>query len=455
MKNKFLKIFALIFCVAFLMTGCATVSNVKINGKDANFKELQHNQGQVLVVGDYLYYGNGYTSSSDSDFDYNDAKSTGYLSRINLTKDFTFSDKVTDEEKNNSSPKQIEKVNDKKLIGYQHQDMFALGEYIYFTSANTHKTNEMQNDYTQVSLFRMKFNGDGLKELVKNSAFKQGDGCTITTAKGSDNNYYYIIVEPGDNSTFTIKALKIGNKIGKIKTIAKDVTSYAIADQSSTERNIIYTTNSEQAQSTSAVKSVDFASGKVEDLDSGVTNSTIAFLGRVGDVVFYSYTYRAVQEVYYKNIKNGADYFNPASSNKFYNATTISNIKGAGDGYIFKTSDGALIYKELTSKSQSLMESEEFSDILFVENDYVYTSSSNSIKRISVIDQTIETIISLENENQIISGECGYDGQYIYYYSQLDKTEWEDEDGKNHVDEHYYMYRTDKNGNRQLIGKRV
>ncbi len=448
MKKRFLRIFALIFCVALFMTGCATVSNVKINGKDAYFENLQYSQGQALVVGDYVYFGNGYTSSSDSGFDYNSATSTGYLSRLNLTSNLTFGSDVKEEDKIYTTPNQTEKVSDKKLIGYQNQDMYALGDYIYFSSANTHKTTSMENDYTMVSLFRVKFNGNGLKELVKNTAFKQGTGSTITVQKGSDNNYYYIIVEPADDNTFTIKTLQIGNKIGKINTIAEKVTSYAIADEKSTQRNIIYSVNSNQAQTTSAVKAVDFATGTVTDLDNGVTGSTVSFLGRAGDIVFYSYTYKAVQEVYYKNILNGIGYFNPTYSSVFYNAKTISEIKSAGDGYIFKTEGGALLYKELNSSSSLLMTSEDYTDILFVENDYVYTSNTSSIKRINTVDKEIETILTLEGQT-IISGQCGYDGQYIYYYSQ--KPASEDEDAV--TDTNNYMFRTDKFGNYQMVGK--
>ncbi len=453
MKKKLLKIFALVFCVGLIMTGCATVSKVKINGKNANFSELQYNQGQVLVIGDYLYYGNGYTASSDSGFNYKSATSTGYLSRIDLSKSFTFGN-VKEEEKAYSSPQQIEKVNDKKLFGYQYQDMYALGEYIYFTSANTHKTTDMKNDYSQVSLFRIKFNGDGLKELVKNSAFKQGEGSTITVQKGSDNNYYYIIVEPTENSTFSIKSLKIGKKIGKLKTLAENVTSYAIADKNSNSKNIIYTVNSEQTQTTTAVKSVDFATGNKTDLDNGVTGTTIKFVGRAGDIVFYNYTQSTTKPtIYYKDISNGDGYYNPSVSKRFYNAEKISNIYMVGDGYVF-TSNGALIYKELDSNSVPLMTKEEFTDILFVENDYVYASNKNSIKRISTIDKQAESILDL-GENELVSGQCGYDGEYIYYYSKIVIPSEDENNTNNNTDGRYYMFRTDKHGRNQLIGKKA
>lgn len=440
------------------MTGCATVSNVKINGKDAYLKELQYNQGQVLVVGDYLYYGNGYSLSSEEGFDYDKATKTGFMSRLNTTKDFTFGDKVSDVKKPYSTPKQVEKVNDKKLVGFQNQDMYALGGYIYFASANTHKTSDMKNDYSQVSLFRMKYNGDGLKELVKNTAFKQGEGSTITIQKGSDNNYYYIIVEPAGNNKFTIKTIKIGDKVGKLKTIAKDVTSYAISDDNSKDKNIIFTTASEDNSDLTIVKTINFANGKEEILDNGIAGTTVKLLDRAGDIVVYSFTQKAITEVYYKDLINSDNYFNAPLSERFYNATSITELQVAGEGYVFKTSDGALMYKKLDSKSERLMTSEEFSDILFIENDYIYTSSSKSIKRISTIDREVETILSLE-EKELISGQCGYDGTYIYYYSQLvDVEDIEDsndsEKEEETLDENYYMFRTDKFGNIQLVGKR-
>ncbi len=458
MKKNVLKVMATIFSVAFLMAGCATVSNVKIGGKDANFKEPVYNQGQVLVIGDYLYYGNGYTASNSDGFNYNSAAKSGYLARIDLSKGLTFADDVKDDVKAYTSPKNIEKVVKDRLIGYQAQDMFALGEYIYFSSPNTHKTTELQNDYTQVSLYRVKFNGDGLKELVKNSAFKQGEGSTITMQKGSDNNYYYIIVEPGENNTFTIKSLKIGNKIGKIKTIAEEVTSYAIADSDSVQKNIIFTTASEQATATTAVKSVDYATGEVTDLDNGVTGSTAKMLDRAGDIVFYSYSNpnNKVEEVYYKDLSLGGSYFN-TSMTAFYNATSISDVKRVGEGYVFKTAGGALMYKELNriGDSNRLMKDDEFTDILFVNGDVVYTSTDKTIKRVDTVSKNVEVIVTLE-DTSLISGQCGYDGEYIYFYSNLPTSLFENEEGEtNDADSNYYLFRTDMFGNCQIVGKRV
>lgn len=454
MKKGKLKIFSLLFGAALFLTGCATVSDVKINGKEAYFKEAQYYQGQVVKVGDYLYYGNGYTASDSEGFSYKTATKSGYLSRLNVSKDLTYKSDVTLANKSNTTPKGVQQVNDEKLIGYQYQEMYALGEYIYFTSANTHKTSDMENDYSQVSLFRVKFNGDGLKELVKNSAFKTGEGSSITLQKGSDGKYYFLIAEPTNDSTFTIKTLKVGDKIGELKTIVKKAKTYVLADNKSAVRNIVYTVDSGKYQTTTAVKSIDFATREETTLDNGEAGSETKLLDRVGDNIFYSYTMDSKTEVYQISASSNNGYA-PNDNKFFYARTTISDVYKVGDGFVFKGESGGLLYQTLDSTSDPipLATSEDFTDVLFAEEDYIYISNTTSIKRVSTIDQTLETIISYD-EDTIISGECGYADGYIYYYSKIGELELED-DEEQETDDNYYMYRTDKAGNTQLVGKTV
>ena len=450
MKKHLLKIISFVFCMALFLTGCATVSDVKINGKNANFKDVQYYQGQVVKVGDYIYYGNGYTASDSEGFSYKKAKKSGYLARLNVGTELSYSSDVEDVNKKHSTPKGVQMVNDDKLIGYQYQEMYALGEYIYFTSANTHKTSDMENDYSQVSLFRVKYNGDGFKELVKNSAFKTGEGSAITLQKGSDDNYYFLIAEPTDESTFTIKTLKVGNKIGELKTIVKNAKTYVLADNTSAVKNIVFTVDSGKQQTTTAIKSIDFATGEEKTIDNGEAGSETKLLDRVGDNIFYSYTMDSVTEVYQISASSNNGYA-PNSNKYFYSATTISNVHKAGDGFVFKTESGALMYHKLNTTSDPVLlaESAEFTDILFTENDYVYLSNSTSIKRISTIDKNLETIVEVSD---MVSGQCGYADGYIYFYSKLGELEL-DEDEEASTDDRYYMYRTDIAGNLELVGK--
>lgn len=446
-KRKILSIIALVFCVALMLTGCSTVSAVLgPNGKPIYYNEAVYYEGNIAVVGDYIYYGNSYVATSTEGFNYKNAAKKAYLARIKNKDNFTFASNVENADFSHTSPKGIETVNKDKLAGYENQKMYVLGQYLYFTSANTHKNSELANDYSQITLFRVKFDGDGLKEIA---TFKNDEKSEISLVKGSDGEYYFVAVAPSKEN-YSIYSVKVGKNVGKVETLVENVTSAAIADENSSLKNVIYTVDADKDLATTKVKSVDFATGDVEPLDNQVAGSTTTILGREGDVVFYSYTNpeNKVKEVYQTSITSTNTSFSP--TNNFYNAETISNIQTAGEGYIFETESGALVYKTLSGTMQLLLNSTEFSDVLFVDGEYVYTSTENSISRVSTNNYEVEEIIS---EVIMISGECGYDGDYIYFYAQLGNNEEEQGEEEISTDENYYMYRTDKEGKLQLISK--
>ena len=90
--------------------------------------------------------------------------------------------------------------------------------------------------------------------------------------------------------------------------------------------------------------------------------------------------------------------------------------------------------------AQNVLTSSEYTDILFVDSEWIYYSNDTSISRVSVRDiNNKQTLVTM---TRIISGQCGYDGEYIYFYAQLESTS---EDSEN-TDTNYYMYRVDKTG---------
>lgn len=447
-RNNLLKVFILIFCIALFLTGCATVSNVtNKDGSKVYFDDIQYFQGQVAVIGDYLYYGNGYTASDGDDFNYNTAASTGYLSRIKISENLQYD--LTEDEDGyvDPSPLGSEQVNDEKLIGYENQYMFALGDYLYFTSANTHVLSDSSNDYTRVSLFRVKFNGDKFEEI---DTFRHDENSVITVQKGSDNNYYYIIYAPVDSeaTSYNLYSIKIGNKIGDTVTLAEDVNSVAVCDENSTIKNVVYTVDSERtSHETIAVKAVDFATGDITDYgdNNDVVGATTRLISRIGDTVFYSYSdLKNTQEiVYYKDLTTGDKLFSGSSDKEFY-VLAVSDIQQVGDGYMFiSDASSSVMYKPSLNQvenAQNVLTSSEYTDILFVDSEWIYYSNDTSISRVSVRDITNkQTLVTM---TRIISGQCGYDGEYIYFYAQLESTS---EDSEN-TDTNYYMYRVDKTG---------
>ncbi len=453
MKKNIFKTLALIFCMALCLTGCATVSNVfDKNGNKIYFDELAYFEGQVALVGDYIYYGNSYADSSEEGFSYNSAKKTGYMSRLDVSGKLGYDYTEDEDGYINPSPANVEKVNG-KLTGYQNQNMYALGEYLYFTSANTHRDSDMNYDYTQVSLFRMNFNGDNVKEI---ETFRYDENSIITMQKGSDGNYYYIAYTPTAEETYNLYSIKVGSSIGKVKTLAENVLSCAICDETSTIKNVIYTVNSERSDyETISVKSVDFATGEVTDYgnDTNVAGSTTTILGRSGDIVFYNYSDKLGNAIYYKDLVNDDKYFTATQSKWFYDAEKITLIGNAWEGYVFiSSSSSSVMYKTLNQSIENIesayLTSEDYEDILFVDGDYIYYSNSTSISRINVRDRKIDTLVTMTS---IISGQCGYANGYVYFYAQLESSESETD--TENTDTNYYLHRVDSDGNTQLMSK--
>ncbi len=441
MKKKFLKLFALIFVVALALTGCATVSNVyDESGNPIYYDEVVHFGGQVAKIGNYLYYANGYTDASSDEFDYDKAKQSGYLARIDLSKSFEFDENISSDLKNDTSPKNIEQVSD-KFVGYKNQDMFVLGSYLYFTSTNTHKTSSLENDYSRISLFRVGFNGDNLTEIYTT---RYDDKSEISVQKGSDGQYYYVICAQNSAEKYELSSIKIGDEIGERKVLAENIESYAIADEKAHIKNVVYTTTNEDGKI--EIKAVDFASGEISNFFYP-EKYEITILDRAGDYIFYTADKpNADIEVFYKDLTNSDTNFDGA--NRFYSADSISDVMSVEEGYTFLSSSGALVYKTLNGNAKVLLESDNTFDVLYEDNGWIYYSSSTEINRISVIDKTIENVVTM---TEIVSGTCGYSDGYIYFFAKLENQQ------EDSTDKNYYLYRASLDGtmNYQLIGKTI
>ncbi len=431
----------MIFAVALLLTGCATVSDIfDENGQPYYYEEVEYFGGQVAQIGSHLYFANGYSDSSADDFDYSTASQTGYLARINLGQSFTFDEEATDT--NNSSPLGSEKVSD-RFVGYQNQNMFAYGSYLYFTSTNTHRTDELQNDYSRVTLLRVKFNGDGLQEIYTT---RFDDNSQISVQKGSDGNYYYVICAQNSEEEYQLSSIRIGDSLGENTILAENIESYAIADANSSFKNVVYTTTNDDGEI--EIKAVDFANGQITDY-SYPQSSEITLLDRVGDVVFYSVdTDISDVEIYQKNITQSNNF---DATGRFYSDDSISNVMATEDGFAFITENGSLVYKTLNGTSKVLISSDTTFDVLFEENGWIYYSTSTQINRIGVLSGETQNVVTMTS---IISGTYGISDGYIYFFAQIEQTDSESSDTEE-VDENYYLYRASLSGNGayQLIGK--
>ncbi len=455
MKKHLLKIFTFIFGFAILLTGCATVSNVNNESKD-----ILYYGGSAVTVGGYTYFANAYTPySSSTEFDYKTNSNVSYLARIDNSN--------VKAEGKDFSPSLVEKVAG-KVTGFQNQDMFVLGDYIYFTSMNTHQNSSLENNYSLITLWRCKLNGDGLKELYTTEYFSSGKFAPVGDA---ENGYYWICYTGAytESSKFSgqVISIKLGNSVGKAKIIAEEVLTAVFADvkKDGSLDKVIYTTSEEvNTQTQTLVYGIDYSGeNKVNYNNNG---KTINLVDKVRDDVFYTSSENSLC-TYIRNVEGieKDELFDNGQKIFVYN-NSISGLKlikdGAGEGYLYVggSSKNLMYVRKGASTPTALLKSSDYTDILFVDEEYVYYSNATSISRISVLPshesglveaQTIVTMTDLQ------SGQYGFDGNYLYFFAKLEDVELEGDDEENSEeksDDNYYMYRVAKGGgDYQLIGK--
>ncbi len=463
MKKRLTKLLVGIFGCALLLTGCATVPNITNPNT-----EMIYTGGSTVTVGNHTYFANGYTAYSDAnDFDYDGNSEISYLARIN-------NDEVSFPNGKDFSPASVEKVNS-KVMGYQNQDMFVLGNYIYYTSMNLHKDKNLKTDYSLVTFWRSKLNGDSVKELFTTEYF--GEGAKFAPVGNKEQGYYWLCYTGtySDEKDFSgqVYSIKLGNKTAKAKLVADEVSSVAFSDVNNdgSFNKILYTTTEEVGTTTeNAIYSIDYSGENKVKYDSN--GKSVKFVEKIRDVVFYTSDANS-NVTFYRNIANlsANENFENGQDIFVYNSS-ISNLKiiSEGDideGYVYMGSS-TLNYVKLgqaLERREPLATSEQCSNILFVEGDRVYFSNSTSVSRVSVKPSsatgqiTIETLATLSS---VQSGEFGYDDKYLYFFGGLEDVELEpeiDKDGNEievEKDSNIYMYRVAKSGgDYQLIGKTI
>jgi hypothetical protein len=284
-------------------------------------------------------------------------------------------------------------------------------------------------------------------------------------------NKYYVVMLAG---TDLIK-IEIGNKFS-VKVISDSATSMAIPqtqDYSTSTLDwdgyIYYTEDKTVGDysdiSGSYVYRVSVAGGDAQKL-FWKQGKTVKFVGRVKDVLFYTYNPTNQTEVFVSDMTNTTSASTFENNQTLFLAdTSISDISvlssGVRDtGYLFYNSSSALMFKPTNGSARIVTFSVDGSElssynILFVTGRTVYLSTTTGIYKASIADDgstTCETIVTM---TAIYDGtNYAYDGSYIYFYAQLEAIDDDEEDS----DTNYYMYRAkikylqeDKSQNYELL----
>lgn len=457
--KKFSKVLCCILGLGFLLTGCATVGNIKNDNK-----ELIYNGNSAVMVDGHLYYGNAFAdySSFSSDSDYKKSAQLAYLARLNTNVEL--SAKTED-----YSPKNVEKVAE-EVVGQSKNFMFVLGNYIYYATPNRQRIKgddgKSKHYFNYTALYRSKLNGDGKQKIYTTA----GEISDIQVLK-YENKYYVVMLAGTD-----LVKIQLGNDT-KTTVVAKDVKSVAIpktkrdgvASSTYDWNGYVYFTvdNKDEDNSDisgSIVKRVLISSKDEEKLTTWSNGTTVSFIGREKDQLFFTMSGHET-EVFTADVSDHSETIKNFDTNtKFYSASTISNIsliatEAREYGYVFTTSSGALAYGTKAGKCGAITlkngdDTISSFKVLFVKDRTVFLSTTSGIYSAdlsAVFNDNAKTVscTTIVTMTSIYDGTLyAYDGTYIYYYAKLEevKTDESKEDDKSdtktETDDNYYLYRT-------------
>jgi len=433
--KRITKVLCGILGAGLLLTGCATVSNIK-----NNYNEVIYTGTAAAMVDNYLYYANAIADVTDTtkfadDDGYKAQAKISYLARLNTA--------VLDATSKDNSPKKTEAVT-KEVVGQSTAFKFVLGNYVYYTTPKTemvkNDSGKLEQDYKSSKLYRSKLNGDDKKCLYTTSSAIS----KIEVLKYGGK--YYVVMLEGQN------LVKIDLKNTKVSKIAENVTSVAIPrtyernkEQSSlTWNGKIYYTYTKDSSTKVCKVAIDGAEG------TDIWTGSLTFVGRERDQLFYT-----IGSTTYKFDANQAQ-ASPMDSNSyhFYDAA-ISDVYLIAEnnveyGYIF-TANSMTTYVENNASTGSITFTADdqtlSAKIVAVDGRRVFVSTETGIYK-------TEISTAFDGHDNSISADCtqlaemtaisqtlyAYDGQYVYFYAQLQDVE--DDEKITDTDSNYYLYRT-------------
>ena len=461
MKKITKGLLACAFTGAMILTGCSGVANIENKNKD----EILYQGGQVVSVGDYLFYSNGFCSGVDSfgersEVEYNEAKQYSYLSRINkkdfdgnLYKNENATDKISD-----------------KIVGYVNSYMFVYGDYIYYATPNVHTTGENKHVWKYVSIFRCKLDGSDSKEIYTTKAY---DSSSAEIKALKYDGQAYLLIFDGTN----LVKIKVGNALEKTITEVSGVTGVAMPKEGEEfNGNIYYTTSRDDGQKGNVLKKFNLKTSESK-LVVKENKKEISLVGRVKDEVFYTikdYENLGMEtETFAIDVSKTESFLTSLTDRIFYSAS-IDNIQAIADGnnlysgYIFTTTPSSKeevrYYNFYRAQNNPLYNAEllvtgdeGYADTVVIDGINFYYSDADGIKKKNVMGFETEEIVSGYTIN---AGYFGYDYSYIdnqisrvntiYFFAKEVKEG--DETGDN-----YYLYGVDLQGQNKvsLYGKIV
>ena len=274
MKKLTTFIFMFLISLCFVLTGCGE----KPLSMPANYDTVNSNGGFVVCAGNYLYFANAYqaysklTTKAD-----NDGKNVAQHSLKRLEK--TTSNKWANLVKNEEDSLKFENVIN-KIAAYETSGMYVVNQYLYFTSPNVHKNKDNEHEFELTSLFRIKLDGSGLKEILTTKAEKAE--FYLTAEK------QLLIFDEGK-----IQSVNLNDNSTSVKTLVENVESVVFPKEEEQDLAWLYytTTRSEEDFfNGNILNKVSVKTGDIQENLLAVANVTIKLIAQDYGRLFYTKT---------------------------------------------------------------------------------------------------------------------------------------------------------------------
>ena len=408
MKKCLSIIAVLMLSVCFLLSGCSPKLEMPTG-------QIQSNGGRVVMVGDYVYHANTFVDYTTLEGNANTKDTTEQNAIIRFKTDNYGYVNYNDEHVMQDSEEVC-----KKIAGYNNSNMFVIGEYLYFTSPNAHKTSDGKDMFNLSTLFKVKLDGTEQEEIFSTST-TQGKFFLVT-----EQNPYLLVF---DNN----QIIKL-NLDGKHKVLADGVLDTIFPKEYGVISTVYYTKDISTMD-----KNIGLSGNLLYKLDLATGTST-----KLGKPQSHTITFVAYQNniLYYKKLVDGEALYYSNTFNGGFEAgeqllTAVGEVAGS-DGsvtdsisYFMPINEENYVYVyntkiHLNKSSTPLVN--EAATIEMVYGDYVYYTTSNGIYRISYKDKQVQTVATITN---IQPGSLEVAGEYLYFYAYAE----------NNVTNTYYAYR--------------